>query len=149
MILQNIRIANGIDIAKKTGKIKLPCRLNLSLEEIKDFSLIISNDDGEELVIGYDKKQNQYFIDRSKSGKTDFHKEFAAKHVAPRLTDKTKMNMSLVIDVSSVELFADDGLTVMTSIFFPNNPYNQIHIQSDGGILLKKLEFIGLKSIWK
>ncbi len=149
VILQNIRIANKVDIHKKIGKTELPCRLNLSLEELKDFSLIISNDEGEELVIGYDKKQNQYFIDRSKSGKTDFHKEFAAKHVASRLTDKAKMDLTLVIDVSSVELFADGGLTVMTSIFFPNSPYNRMHVQSDGGILLKKLEFIGLKSIWK
>jgi fructan beta-fructosidase len=149
VILQNIRIVNNVDIHKKIGKTELPCRLNLSLEELKDFSLIISNDEGEELVIGYDKKQNQYFIDRSKSGKTDFHKEFAAKHVAPRLTGNAKMDLTLVIDVSSVELFADGGLTVMTSIFFPNSPYNQMHIQSDGGILLKKLEFIGLKSIWK
>ncbi|MFN4976628.1 MAG: GH32 C-terminal domain-containing protein [Bacteroidota bacterium] len=28
------------------------------------------------------------------------------------------MNFKLVIDVASVELFADDGLNVMTSIFF-------------------------------
>lgn len=58
------------------------------------------------------------------------------------------MNISLIIDVSSVELFADDGLTVMTAIFFPNKPYNQIHIQSSDNALIKKLEYINLKSIW-
>ena len=61
----------------------------------------------------------------------------------------SKMNISLVIDVSSVELFADDGLTVMTSIFFPNKEYNKIHIQSPDNVLIKKLEYINLKSIWK
>ncbi len=149
VIVSNLKINDRIDIAGKTGKVNFPCRINLSMEEIKDFSLIISNGPGEELIIGFDKKQNQYFIDRTKSGKADFHKEFASKHVAPRLTDKAKMDLTLVIDVSSVELFADNGLTVMTSIFFPNNPYNQIHIQSDGGALLKKMEYISLKSIWK
>ena len=58
------------------------------------------------------------------------------------------MNITLVIDVSSVELFADDGLTVMTEIFFPNKPYNQIHIQSPESVLIKKLEYINLSSIW-
>jgi fructan beta-fructosidase len=58
------------------------------------------------------------------------------------------MKISLVIDVSSVELFADDGLTVMTELFFPNKPYNQIHIQSADGILIKKLEYKKLKGIW-
>ncbi len=149
VIVQNIKVGNSVDMATKTGKINFPCRLNLSLEEIKDFSLVISNDAGEEIVIGYDKQQNQYFIDRSRSGKTNFHKGFAARHVAPRFTDKSKMNISLVIDVSSVELFADDGLTVMTSVFFPNKPYNKINILSPDAALIKKLEYIRLNSIWK
>ena len=85
-----------MDLAKKVGKIKFPCRLNLNFEEIKDFSLVISNDAGEEIVVGYDKQQNQYFIDRTRSGKVDFQKEFAARHVAPRLTDQSKMNIIIV-----------------------------------------------------
>ncbi len=143
----NLKITKSFDISGKTGKIKFPCRINLSFEEIKDFSLVASNDKGEELIIGYDKKQNQYFIDRTKSGKIDFQKEFAARHTAPRFTDSGKMNISLIIDVSSVELFADDGLTVMTEIFFSNKPYNKIHIQSPEDILIKKIEHISLKSI--
>ena len=148
IIISNLKINNSIDIGSKTGSIKFPCRMNFNTEEIKDFSLIISNDKGEELVIGYDKNQNQYFIDRTKSGKTDFQKEFAGRHLAPRFTNNNKMNISLIIDVSSVELFADDGLTVMTEIFFPNQPYNQIHIESPDNIVIKKLEYINLKSIW-
>jgi fructan beta-fructosidase len=148
IIISNLKTNKSIDMAGIAEKVKFPCRLNLNFEEIKDFSLIVSNDIGEELIIGYDKKQNQYFIDRSKSGKTEFQKEFAARHVAPRFTDNTKMNISLLIDVSSVELFADDGLTVMTEIFFPNKPYNQIHLESSDNILIKKLEYINLKSIW-
>ena len=143
--ISNVKITNSIDMAARIGKVKFPCRINLSMDEIKDFSLVFSNDKGEELIIGYDKKQNQYFIDRAKSGKTDFQKEFAARHVAPRLMDNTKMNISLIIDVSSVELFADDGLTVMTAIFFPNRPYNQIHIQSTENAVIKNMEYINLK----
>jgi fructan beta-fructosidase len=145
--ISNVKIANSIDMAVRTGKVKLPCRINLSIDEIKDFSLVVSNDMGEELIIGYDKKQNQYFIDRTKSGKTDFQKEFAGKHVAPRFTNNNQMNISLIIDVSSVELFADDGLTVMTEIFFPNKPYNKVQIQSPANILIKKMEYISFKSM--
>ena len=58
------------------------------------------------------------------------------------------MNISLVIDISFVELFSDDGLTTMTEIFFPNKPYNDIYIKSAGSFTIKKLEYISLKSIW-
>lgn len=148
VIAENIRINKSTDLARKTGKVKLPCRLNLSMEGIKDFSVIVSNDMGQQIKIGYDKKLNQYFIDRTKSGKTGFQNDFAARHAAPRLTPNANMNISLVIDVSSLELFADDGLTVMTEIFFPDKPYNQIHILSPENMLIKKLEYINLKSIW-
>jgi fructan beta-fructosidase len=56
--------------------------------------------------------------------------------------------MSLIVDVSSVELFADDGLSVMTEIFFPSKQYNQISIQSSEGSTIKKLEYASLNSIW-
>ena len=125
-----------------------PCRIDLSLDQIAEYSLRFSNNEGEELVVGYDKNKNQFFVDRTKSGKVDFHKEFAAKHVAPRIATGEKTNMTLIVDVSSIELFADNGLTVMTSIFFPSQPYNQIHVQSNSGALINKLEYTRLKSIW-
>lgn len=148
VIVSNLKVNGRVDITGKMGKVNFPCRINLSMEEIKDFSLIISNESGQELIIGFDKKQNQYFIDRTKSGKADFQKEFAARHVAPRLTDNRKMNISLLIDVSSLEVFADDGLTVMTGIFFPSKPYKRIDIKTSENVLIKKLEYIRLKSIW-
>ncbi|MBC7507509.1 MAG: GH32 C-terminal domain-containing protein, partial [Ferruginibacter sp.] len=148
VVAENIHVSKPYNIADKAGKLKFPCRINLSTDVIKDFSMVVSNDREEELVIGYKKQQNQYFIDRTKSGITAFNEGFAARHVAPRLTANAAMNLSLVIDNSSVELFADDGLTVMTEIFFPSKPYNQIRVQSNDGVVIKKLEYIHLKSIW-
>ena len=104
---------------------------------------------GEELIIGFDKIQNKYFIDRTRSGKTNFQADFAARHFAPRFTTNAKMDISLLIDISSVELFADGGLTVMTEIFFPNETFSQVSIQSADNALMKKLEYIKLNNIWK
>ena len=144
VIAQNIRVIKSVDMAAVTGKIKFPCRINLAIDAIKDFSLVVANDEGEELVIGYDKRNNQYFIDRTKAGKSAFKEGFAVRHIAPRIATNTKITLSLIIDVSSVELFADDGVTVMTSIFFPNQPYNKIHIQSTENIVVSKLEYLNL-----
>ena len=148
VVMENIKVIKSFDISSKAKQVKFPYRLNLSADKIKDFSLKLSNDIGEEMIIGFDKKQQQYFMDRTKSGKINFEKNFAARHFAPRLTNKTSLNISLVIDASSVEMFADDGLTVMTEIFFPTKPYSQIKIQSTDNLMIKKLEYIPLKSIW-
>ena len=147
IVLQNIKLTKSIDLAKKNFTVTFPCRINVSLEKANDFSFSIANDLGEEVVIGFEKSAHQFFIDRNKSGKADFEKGFAAKHTAPRLSTSSKMNFSLILDVSSVELFADDGLTTMTDIFFPNKPYNQIHLQSAGNTVIKKLEYCKLSSV--
>ncbi len=144
--LDNIKTGSNFDLASKTGSINLPCRINLDFDKATDFSLILSNASGEKLVIGFDKQSNQYFIDRTNSGKTDFNKDFAAKHTAPRLINAGKMNVSLVVDESSVELFADDGLSVMTEVFFPSSPYNKVSIRADNSI--KQLQYTPYKSIW-
>jgi fructan beta-fructosidase len=89
-VIQNKQVTTMMDISAKGGKLTLPCRINLETDELKDFSLVIKNDSGEEVIVGYDKTQNQYFIDRTNSGKKDFHKEFAARQVAPRFVNDPK-----------------------------------------------------------
>jgi fructan beta-fructosidase len=48
----------------------------------KNFSITLSNAAGEQVIVGFDAGANQYYIDRTKSGKTDFNKGFAGRHVA-------------------------------------------------------------------
>lgn len=59
-----------------------------------------------------------YVIDRSKAGRHDFSGHYGLVYRAPRLATGDLLRMRLVLDESSVELFADNGLTVMTSLFF-------------------------------
>ncbi len=146
---KNISVDKSFDLAQNIKEIKFPCRLDLDIDMLKNFSIVLSNDIGEVTKIGYDKSINQFYIDRTKSGKTDFQNEFAAKHFAPRFINNPSTKISLLIDVSSVELFADDGLTVMTELFFPNKDYNHIKIQSAENFSIKKLAYSSLKSIWQ
>lgn len=140
--VQNIA-AGKTDLVKTLGAPKFPCRINLESGKADGFSIRLSNDSGEELLIGYDENKRQYFIDRTKAGKSDFQKDFAARLTAPRIGTTEATNVSLVFDASSVELFADDGLSVMTALFFPTKPYTQLTLQSAG--VVKRLEYAALK----
>ena len=144
--LNNVSVKKDFDLSTVVKNITFPCRLNLSFAT-QDFAIKIFNKTGEEFLIGFDKNANNYFIDRTTSGNTNFNAAFAARHTAPRLSNNAVINISLIVDAASVELFADDGLTNMTEIFFSAKPFDQSHIQSPQGLFLKKLECIGLKSI--
>lgn len=143
--LSNINIKNSYNLSSKLGAAGSLFQLSLTDIAADDFTIVLSNTKGEELLIGYDKAANQYFIDRSKSGIIDFETGFAKKHVAPRISTNKNISLKLIADVASVELFADDGLTVMTDIFFPKQVYTTITIQSSKAVTIKELRYTGVK----
>jgi len=146
--LENIDASN-FDLTSRTGKISGPAELNFSSDQIENFTITLSNNQGEKLLIGYDKSSNNYFIDRTQSGFVSFEKDFAAKHTAPRISGKSNVQLTLIIDDASVELFADNGLSVMTEIFFPKNSYSSLGIQSPDHLKIKSLKFEKLKSMYE
>ncbi|WAJ71991.1 GH32 C-terminal domain-containing protein [Catenovulum adriaticum] len=62
----------------------------------------------------------------------------------------TKQNYSvrIVQDDSSIEVFVEDGKSIITSLVFPNKPFNQIHLQSEQSSLVTNWQISQLKSIW-
>ncbi|MDO9373966.1 MAG: glycoside hydrolase family 32 protein [Ferruginibacter sp.] len=146
VVAQNVVVNKRLDLATKVKNISLPCRLDLSGIKAGDLSLVLSNNLGEELFIGYDKAKNEYYIDRTKSGKLNFQEDFASRSVAPRLAVGATMNMSLVLDIGSVELLGDDGLSVLTALFFPNKTYNKFTLKAPGSTTIQKLSYRKLKA---
>ncbi len=143
-----VEVSGGLDLATLTAGVQFPCLLKISLEQAADLSVVLSNSKGEKVVIGYDPAAKQYFIDRRNSGKTDFQKDFSSLDTAPRISTSKDLSLTLIIDKSSVELFGDKGLTVMTELFFPNTPYEKIEIKSEEKRVVRQLEYVPLKSIW-
>jgi fructan beta-fructosidase len=148
LVFENVK-ADQFNLNQQIGGFSSPGRLSFSAKTLVGFSVILSNDAGENVVIGYDEVLHQYYIDRTHSGKTDFEKSFGGKAIAPRITEKGGLDITLIFDKASIELFADKGLTVMTEIFFPNQPFNHIQLKTPAGFIVDKLEWNNLNSIWK
>ena len=107
---------------------------DLNKTTAKEFGIVLSNSKNEKVEIGYDVASKQFYIDRTESGKKDFSKDYAVKQFAPRLSQSNIVTMHLLIDVASVELFADNGSTTMTSIHFPNEDFGTSQIFSKKGL---------------
>ncbi len=143
--LENISVKGEYDLSASIKTSSSVARLDLQIDDLNDFSIKLSNPEGEQVELGYDKAANHYYIDRSKSGETGFEKGFAGRHFAPRLYPSKTANLTLICDQTSIELFADNGLTVMTSIFFPTTPMNQFTIFSVGGLDIRNLVYTEIK----
>jgi fructan beta-fructosidase len=124
--------------------------LEFDKKTASDFGIKLANSKGEMLLIGFDNATNQFYIDRTNAGKNDFSDNFKGKHFAPRFSKLNTLKLHIIFDRSSVEVFADDGLTVMTDIFFPNEDFNILTFYANGGeVKLKSGRGYPFKGIWK
>ncbi|MGB7395676.1 MAG: glycoside hydrolase family 32 protein, partial [Pricia sp.] len=112
-------------------------KINLSSAEIRfkisepkaGFKYVLSNQQGDSLVFGFKATDRQFYLDRGQAGKVDFSEEFAKQpSTAPRIGEGQGINGIILLDKTSVELFYNDGTTVMTEIFFPNAPFESLSI---------------------
>ncbi len=132
-----------------TGLNEFMLDFDLAASGSEEFGLVFSNQLNEKLIIGFNKKENHFYIDRSKCGKTGFSPVFAERHYAPRFDPGESMNIHLYLDHGSIEMFADDGVEIMTETFFPDNDLNRLSLFTKGGdIKVDNCIVWDLKSIW-
>uniref|UniRef100_UPI004047F265 glycoside hydrolase family 32 protein n=1 Tax=Mariniflexile sp. TaxID=1979402 RepID=UPI004047F265 len=105
-------------------------QFNISNLIDEGFTFKLTNKQGDTLAFGYSHHDKIFFVDRRKSGKIDFSEKFAnGVSVAKRTSLNADLSGTIILDKTSIELFFDNGETVMTEIFFPNAPYDKLSIE--------------------
>jgi len=148
VMLNGVPIDTLTDLSGRIGLSATQYKLTLHSDTLKDFFITFSNLQGQQMALGYDKASNRWYIDRGLSGNTDFNKEFPKKFFSPRIADSKALDLTVVMDAASLELFADDGLTVMTAVFFPDAPLNRLHIGTKEPWKIRRVTYTPLRSIW-
>jgi fructan beta-fructosidase len=83
---------------------------------------VLNPDDAaaEETVVGIDTANASIFVDRTRSGETDWASEFPVRVSASLKHAHSKsISIQVVVDSSSIEVFAEDGETVLTNLVYP------------------------------
>jgi sucrose-6-phosphate hydrolase SacC (GH32 family) len=114
-----------------------------------EFGLKVRTGRGEETVIGVAVRAGRLFVDRTRSGEVGFHKEFAARHTAPLSLEGGRVRLRVLVDWSSVEVFANDGSVVLTDQVFPSPASEGVALYAVGGAArLVSLEAWPMSSAW-
>ncbi|MFI6576271.1 glycoside hydrolase family 32 protein [Nocardiopsis sp. NPDC050513] len=92
------------------------------------------HDDGDQAtVIGYDSGAGELFVDRTRSGNTGFHHAFPSRSRVPLPLEDGALRLRVVVDTSSVEVFAADGRAVLTHLAFPDPSATGVTLYAEGG----------------
>jgi fructan beta-fructosidase len=108
---------------------------------------IYSNDD-HWVEVGFDIKAQKLYVDRTQSG-NEVSKTFPAKTEAP-LEMGRPINLDIVLDRSSIEVFAQDGTIAMTNLLYPSDSQARPVFFRKGGVHEVSVtgKLYELRSIW-
>lgn len=105
----------------------------------------------EETVVGVNTSTGRIFVDRMHSGKTDWSPDFPVRVSAPlKHPQANSIRLEIVVDHNSVEVFGEDGETVLSNLIYPSAADNGLAFYStptppgSAPALVRSLEFIPL-----
>lgn len=140
VLKQTLTVANELDLSDKTAKLNGTYELEITTQQLEDFDLKISNNQGDEVLVGYNKNDNSFYVDRVKSGVVGFENNFAKRIIAPRIAQNNKISLTLILDKTSIEVFADNGITSITNLFFAKKPLTNLYIKTKAKLLVNKIK---------
>ncbi|MED0716096.1 glycoside hydrolase family 32 protein [Aeribacillus composti] len=139
--------SESIDTGVKEDLLEIKVDFSLKDVTADEFGLKLRcNEEGtEETVVGFDVTSSKLFIDREKSGKG----VSGVRKSKVELKSDT-LSLHLYLDRSSVEVFANDGLNVMTSRIYPQTSSLGLQFYAKNGVVqIEDLNVWKLKDIWK
>jgi sucrose-6-phosphate hydrolase SacC (GH32 family) len=83
--------------------------------------------------IGYDKQKGVLFVDRTHSGDVAFSKDFPARTEAPLKLIGNRLELDVVVDRNSIEVFAAAGLVTLTNLVFAPTDADKLEFYTAGG----------------
>jgi fructan beta-fructosidase len=109
--------------------------------------LRISNDRGEEVLIGVGGSPLEVFVDRRRSRAAPLA-HYPGRHAGPVRAVDGGVSLRVIVDRSIVEVFANDGETVVSDRLWPTRPFTRVE-PVNGARLRKPLEMRPLRSVWR
>lgn len=126
---------------------EIECEIDLG--NAAEVGLKLRKSAAEETVVGYDSATQTLFIDRCKSGETEFHEAFGCKHGVPLEPQNGRLKLHIFVDQSSIEVFANDGEIAITDQIFPDPSSKGMELYvSEGEAKMISLRMNLLKSIY-
>ena len=123
--------------------------ISFSMSLSEKLNLVFKNTKKESLFFFMNPSDSMIVLYRKHSGLVDFEKRFADKeHVMPYTPSNKEVDIRIIVDRSSIEIFIDDGRYVMTEQIFPTEYYNSLSISGKNKTILKNFTFSKIKSIW-
>jgi sucrose-6-phosphate hydrolase SacC (GH32 family) len=115
----------------------------------KEAGLRLSNAAGEEVTIGISSAPLELFVDRRRSRTTPFHEAYPGRHAGSLRWRGDRVNVRILFDRTTLEVFANDGETVVSDRVYPTQPLTRLEITGDRRGIPAPVRLYELRSVWR
>jgi fructan beta-fructosidase len=109
----------------------------------------LANGAGEEVVIGVTAEPLELFVDRRRSRIAAFHETYPGRHAGPIRWRGDRLSVRVLFDRSVLEIFGNDGETVLTERVYPTQPFDRLEWLPEGRAAIALARLWPLRSVWR
>ena len=136
--LTNANLAQANDWLRRKSIAGALWEIEAEIESGSDFGLQVL-----QASLRYDAGRQLLALDRTRAGRTDFHPRFKGAYHAP-LERRQAVRLHVFVDTSSIEVFANDGDAVLTTLVLPEDASAPIQLwAANNSIVIRQL------NVWK
>ncbi|MDC8003006.1 glycoside hydrolase family 32 protein [Aureisphaera galaxeae] len=109
-----------------------------------------SNASGEKVSFTINPEEHKLLLDRTQSGIVDFEESFGQRvQEQPFTLEDREVDIRLIMDASSLEIFIEEGSYIFTNQLFPKEEYTTFEIKAgDAGGVVRQFTYHKITSIW-
>lgn len=111
------------------------------------FKIELLKSANETVVLEYNRADNTLTLDRSQSGNMKILEDSPKVFTAPLLANRDDIDLTILVDRGSVEVFVNGGEDVITALVYPDEKDKTLLFSSSGDTVLKNLKLYKLSSI--
>jgi fructan beta-fructosidase len=112
-----------------------------------EIGLRLSNEIGEELLVAVSADRRELSVDRTRSRNAPSPAGYAERHAGP-LRPLAQVPVRVIFDRSVVEVFANEGETVITDRVYPTQPFTRIEWIGGRRPASGSTRLMSLRSVW-
>ncbi len=130
----------------------LPGSADITFEVVRgagEGGVRFSNVAGEEVVVGVRPDPLEVFVDRRRSRLAPFHEAYPERHAGPVRWRDGRITLRLLFDRTTLEVFANDGETVISERIYPTRPLDRLEVVAAGKAVPSPVHVHELRSVWR
>ena len=104
----------------------------LELNNVQEFGFVLRKGTSFGTRVGYDPQWSDVYIDRTHTGEVIVSPAITARHEAPVNIKHGRIQMHILLDRSSIELFANKGAVTITDLIYPRVQDQDLGLYANG-----------------